>query len=603
MVEPYAGGDGDADETVPEETSPLEESHDPAALHELVSVEANEVGSIKDLEDPVGDETTSNGQDDGTPTTPAELHSTAAISPEKPPMIDDGLKDIATVSAPDNSSHGNQSFLGSNVRQGADVEEKTVLGMADIHRVKEAQGSENTEQTTNLESPHVPPAPVINSSGDESSNEIPDCEPEILEPQVSESSRSDSSTDVERADQSPAVEILEPPPSESPSTRHQTRASPIKRQILEPQQPETDGSITVTDSNPSSGDTIQATNDSAPPAEQPSIPKGRTRSGMRFSDDTTLLKDFLNRARAHKAAKAIPNPSDPTQPLISPLPSPRSVSRRSPRRSPRKALLELDSNSPSPTKSRDVALRPGTPPGKVNRLVGFEEVDAGEEAMTEPMSCRRSARTRLPTPAANKNQIGAPSFIPVIRRGMEGVEQVVLKKSEAQELAMVTRANTRRNKGGAKFPALTLQTLAAETSPGPKGDGKKRAGAKNVNWDGQLLYFQGAYATAGGTGGSKEKDGREQEKEKEKEQGDEREKRPKIRRLKPLGLPVNGTPAPKKTLESESARPAAKGTPAPKKKSRPRPGMGGGDASGPVGAKANNGTPAPAPRRNGKPRP
>ncbi len=345
------------------------------------------------------------------------------------------------------------------------------------------------------------------------------------------------------------------------------------------------------DTNPSVGDTRQ-------PNDPPTLPQSRTRSGTRFSDDTTLLKDFLNRARAHKAAKATPTPSEPLNTLdtAKPLPSP---PRRSPRRSPRKALFELDRNSPSPTKSRDVPLRLGTPPGEVDKHVdsnndGDDDDDADDDAAAtpkEPTSCRRSARTRLPTPAAaNKNQLGGPSFIPVVRRGMiEGAEPVMLKKSEAQELAGVTRANTRRNKGGARLPALRLKGLDVETSPGVKEmgakgvKGAKKAKEKTVEWDQQLVYYH-SQEEAVGEGGGKDAPPTHPTKNVStpKDHPDEPSKpcpAPKLRSLKPPGLPIplNATPAPK-PKPNHNPNPnidlgldPPKPTPAPKPKPKPKP--------------------------------
>jgi hypothetical protein len=116
---------------------------------------------------------------------------------------------------------------------------------------------------------------------------------------------------------------------------------------------------------------------------------------------------------------------------------------------PRKALAAVDSNSSSPKKSQEIANRPGTPPGK--QKLGTSEFDEIDEGVVEPISIRRSARVRVPAP--QKLPLGTPSFIPV--RRPDGTEPVVLQKSTAQELAIITRANTRRNKGQSKPADLT----------------------------------------------------------------------------------------------------------------------------------------------------
>lgn len=243
------------------------------------------------------------------------------------------------------------------------------------------------------------------------------------------------------------------------------------------------------------------------PAEMPSR---TTRSGARFSDDTNLLKDFLNRAQARKLAK------DSKIPAHGPPES-------SPRRSPRKVLAEVDSNSPSPQRPKDLATRPGTPPGKQRMdAFAFDDVD---ELTAEPTSCRRSNRTRLPN--VSKAPPGAPSFIPV--RRADGTDPVVLPKSIAQDLAVQTRANTRRNKGQSKPPSVALQTMTAETAELVANRVHGRDKCKSVGWDEKLVYYYHGVQEAA------EEEGKE-------------EKRPKVRRLRGLGT-SNGTPAPKRVVD------------------------------------------------------
>lgn len=256
------------------------------------------------------------------------------------------------------------------------------------------------------------------------------------------------------------------------------------------------------------------------------MPIKTTRSGARFSDDTNLLKDFLNRAQATKMTKDIQMPAG--EPPAA-----------SPRRSPRKVLSELTSNSPSPHKPKDLANRPGTPPGK-QRLDAFSFDDV-DELTAEPTSCRRSTRTRLPAPA--KAPAGAPSFIPV--RRADGTDPVILQKSMAQELAVQTRANTRRNKGQSKPPSLALQNLTAETVETSSTRMHAHESSKSVGWDERLVYYHDLPDAA-------EEEGKEV-------------KRPKVRRLRDLGA-ANGTPAAKKLANVAIPH----GTPAPRRKGKLR---------------------------------
>ena len=250
----------------------------------------------------------------------------------------------------------------------------------------------------------------------------------------------------------------------------------------------------------------------------------KTRSGARISDDTSMLKDFLNRAQAKKAAKCVP-PLSAEVPKLQGSPT---------RRSPRKALEPQTGAVVSPQKSKKSTKGPNTPPRKVI----VEDIDSSDdqEAINEPASFRRSTRTRLPAPS--KTPPGAPSFIPV-RRG-DGSDQVVLQKSQAQEMAIVTRANTRRNKGQSKPPALALQDLPPESPV--KMTAKDRADrARKVAWAEKLASYRESRDTP--------------------EEPDDQ--RPKVRRLRGLGA-VHGTPAKKAT----AAVPPPNGTPAPKRRSK-----------------------------------
>ena len=243
----------------------------------------------------------------------------------------------------------------------------------------------------------------------------------------------------------------------------------------------------------------------------------RTRSGTRFSDDTNMLKEFLNREKARKAAKELQAPVYAPAPMISP------------RRSSRKAPADIAGNSPSPQKPCRIANRPGTPPGK--QKLRAIEVDDPDEVTTEPSSCRRSTRTRLFTPAKTTSDV--PSFIPV--RRADGADTIVLQKSLAQELAIVTRSNTRRNKGQSKPPKLTLQTLSAESLDDATMTSMRKPNPKSVSWDEALVSCCNA---------SDSKEGKE-------------EKRPKMRKLSSRGA-VHSTPAAKKlTSELSSSQGAS----------------------------------------------
>lgn len=225
-------------------------------------------------------------------------------------------------------------------------------------------------------------------------------------------------------------------------------------------------------------------------------PPRKTRSGTRFSDDTSMLQDFLNRAQAKKAASQL---------VVSPIKSPLKTA------------------------------PPPTPP------------TASLQPAESNASCRRSNRTRLPTVSKTP-----PSLIPL--RRTDGTDTVVLQKSQAQELAIMTRTNTRRNMGPAKTRTLTLQALNSFKQESNARQRKDPASnGKTVNWAARLVDYE---------------DGKGMSEETRPED----EPRPRVRRIRALGN-VNGTPAKKgpPIKSSSSTAPvlfSANGTPAPRRRTR-----------------------------------
>ena len=287
------------------------------------------------------------------------------------------------------------------------------------------------------------------------------------------------------------------------------------------------------------------------PVRTAAVPEVTTRSIARLSDDTTMLKAFLNRAQAKKAAKdvTLPAPERPADALLSP------------RRSPRKALAERDGNSPSPRMTRDLPHRSGTPPSKerfaqnLDDANQWEDIDELSVAVQDNQPIRRSARgKKLPVPSKSiAPAASAPSWIPV--RRVEGTDPVVLQKSVAQELAVLTRANTRRNKGQAKLPIFVLEELQVQVIGEVEQErsvtrSQTKAARKAVGWDEKLVYFQQKAEQAPAT-------------------QVEDERQPKMRRLRGLGG-VNGTPAPKRRPADIPATPPANGRPASKRRGNAR---------------------------------
>ncbi|KAF2036797.1 hypothetical protein EK21DRAFT_51612 [Setomelanomma holmii] len=232
---------------------------------------------------------------------------------------------------------------------------------------------------------------------------------------------------------------------------------------------------------------------SPPPPAVQSGPDDATIT-IAMDDDTALLKDFLNRAAASKAEKAavlthrresLQNRRD-------------SDVIRHALASPRKVLEDRDPNSPSKydneltldlsqtlTLSMPTDASTSPTPGRAE-----QEGRPVEKSLLLNGSRRssRAKKSRLPAPATMPT---AQAFKIAIGR-VDGSEHVVLKKSDAQELATITRANTRKNKQGAFNVTVRLLRLAADADKLPPLDDstKEVIVGKNIRWDEQLAYYQ-----------------------------------------------------------------------------------------------------------------
>ena len=278
--------------------------------------------------------------------------------------------------------------------------------------------------------------------------------------------------------------------------------------------------------NPSTTELVEAISENAP-------------ANTFDQDDTDMLRNFLTRVKANKAAKASTS-----------IPKRKRSLPHSPIRLPLESVnADLSPSSPKAKDEFDVSL-----PAKRKQ----EDADLGEDEAREPKSIRRSGRTRLPVKAP---PLAAPSFIPVRRLGQDGDNTVTLKRNEEKELAALTRVNTRKNKGGAQLPMQVLAKQAEEKDDPASRQralkeifdektqrqkkGKKR---KTVIWAEELAQFQTE------EGKTTELD-KEPEKEKEKAAPVEEKKtsvKVGVRSKMALGMAVNGTPAPKKKMRGRS---------------------------------------------------
>ena len=277
--------------------------------------------------------------------------------------------------------------------------------------------------------------------------------------------------------------------------------------------------------------------------EAPDVPDSSSLATSYDHDDTDMLRNFLTRVKANKAAK---NPAKRKRSLP-----------HSPLRIP---LGDLDNNaSPSPLQLE-----------KVNELNVAEPSPSKRKKKPSPLAqCenepepRRSGRTRPPV----KEPPGAPSFIPVRRLGQDIDTTVTLKRNEEKELAALTRVNTRKNKGNAltalevlakkseeKEDPVMRQKLLKEVfdekmERGRQDKEKKGREKKSVTWAEELAQFQTL------TKGKPGEDTDDKENVKEQVvvlQGGEDKKqgavRVGVRSKAALGMALNGTPAPKRKM-------------------------------------------------------
>ncbi|KAL4798615.1 hypothetical protein BDV19DRAFT_356589 [Aspergillus venezuelensis] len=212
------------------------------------------------------------------------------------------------------------------------------------------------------------------------------------------------------------------------------------------------------------------------------------RSALRSSldgEDTALLNNFLSKAKAKREAKAAAEAdaatviaADPEETEeqkeeeLEPVQPPQQQVFVAIPTTERRVLEALDANSPSPAKS----------PSKSEK---------GEDNSGSPVA-RRSTRTRSLQRAAAPTGFRTALSL----RRARGNEFVFLQRTEAQELALQTRRNTKQNKGDSLHPKYTLQGLARQTpdsSPATDENARKTGKPKKyVTWnDDRLVEYEG----------------------------------------------------------------------------------------------------------------
>ncbi|KEF57268.1 uncharacterized protein A1O9_05185 [Exophiala aquamarina CBS 119918] len=259
-------------------------------------------------------------------------------------------------------------------------------------------------------------------------------------------------------------------------------------------------------------------------------------------DDTAFLHDFLSRARAQKATRQQPDVNENQQQIP--------------------GAMDIEEECPSPASPvediEDIHLS-GSPPEPGTTTL---QPDVQTENI-QLSPCRRSSRLNTRLPRLQKPSTTLPNSIALKR--LTGAE--FISQKETQSVALMTRSNTKRNKGVAKSVHERLIQLDAEakardpTAVPVENRKKRRRKAKEVTWAVQLTRFQddtpvlcsteepaqAAFSIA--TDPVKEKHP-ESALESEGTRSEEEKKQVrKVRKLRKLNVGTyNGTPAPKKTI-------------------------------------------------------
>lgn len=231
--------------------------------------------------------------------------------------------------------------------------------------------------------------------------------------------------------------------------------------------------------------------------------KGKlVRSALRSSldgEDAELLNDFLSKAKAKRAAKATLINAQDSEVETSDKSSNSEESPDTECATPRsrRALEALDTNSPSPVKIHISPVKAEilADEDSGENAVAKKDLHDDEQAPPSP-ACRRSTRVKAPP-------VEAPSARSTISlRRAKGTEFIFLQKTEAQELALATKRNTRNNRGQSVMPKYVLEAMGPQSEQSDAADSdrpgrKDRKGSsnrrprKNVSWnEGRLAEYE-----------------------------------------------------------------------------------------------------------------
>lgn len=236
-------------------------------------------------------------------------------------------------------------------------------------------------------------------------------------------------------------------------------------------------------------------NDAATPAvrELTQVQESKlVRSALRSSldgEDTVLLNNFLSKAQAKRAAKAMDAQNTGEKPsrdeMENNCPTP-----------PRRALDRLDANSPSPTKAQFSPRKVKAPEGSPALAdLASKDGEKDKDQQSDSPTTRRSTRGRQPTSSNPPPRATPPAVRNTFLRRAKGTEFIFRGRTEEKELEMKTRANTLQNKGDAVLPKAALKVMLKqppaestamaclpELREGQDGEHARQKAGKHVSW-------------------------------------------------------------------------------------------------------------------------
>ncbi|KAI1996891.1 hypothetical protein LOZ51_003053 [Ophidiomyces ophidiicola] len=210
----------------------------------------------------------------------------------------------------------------------------------------------------------------------------------------------------------------------------------------------------------------------------PNVPPIFKRSFPDEDDDAELLFNFVSEAKAKRSTNGTSREKGASKKRVS------ANFSKSPRKGGRRGSKDLLSSIENvaegekavpPDPEVSISSKPNEQDDKENQ----PKVNTTEEEPSTP-SPRRRGRPKKVVPRV-------PDDLPLKRS--DGTEFVFKQRTEAQQLALATKRNTKKNKGDSKLPNIVLKTINTmifeETSSlSPESCGKTR---KTVTWDEQNL--------------------------------------------------------------------------------------------------------------------